>query len=187
MALGIGVLDFSVSKLSSSLADRHLAEDVLDQLHSPVFTQGAAAAATVMTLGEDSTTGTMIKVIDEVVTTTNAVENALTNTVPAGAVILSVQANLNTAITGDASGDDLLAKVGVGTNADPDKYGKTSALTKNLKIDTVPDWAVLASAETIVVKAAKTDGTACTEKFTAGGKVRVRVVYLALTSMPDAA
>lgn len=148
---------------------------------------GAAAAAVVQRFGDTATEGLEVKVIDEAVTLTNAVEDNLTETVPSGAVILSVQGNLTTAVTGDASGDDLLAKVGIGTTADPDKYGKTSGLTKNLKIDTIPDWAVLSGAETVCVKAAKTDGSACTEKFTAGGIVRVRIVYLATNSLDDAA
>jgi hypothetical protein len=148
---------------------------------------GAAAAATVLRLGDTATEGLEVKVIDEIVTTTNAVETNLTNTVPSGAVILSVQANLNSVIAGDASGDNLGVKVGIGVTATPDKYGITSGLTKNLKVDTLPDWAVLGGAETICVKLAKTDGAAATEKFVAGGFVRVRIVYLTTNSLDDAA
>jgi hypothetical protein len=127
-------------------------------------------------------------VIDEVVTTTNAVETNLSVTVPAGAVILTVQANLNTAVAGDASGDDLGVKIGIGITATPNKYGLTTGLTKNLKINTIPAHAVLANAEQICVKLAKTDGTACTEKMVAGAKVRVRVTYLRISRvLPDAA
>jgi hypothetical protein len=125
-------------------------------------------------------------VVDEVITLTNAVETNLTATVPSGAVILNVQGNLQTLIVGDASGDNGMVKVGIGTTADPDKYGKFSALTKNLKVNTIPDWAVLSGAETVTIKATDTDGVAVTEKFVAGGKVRVRIVYAALTSLADA-
>lgn len=150
-------------------------------------TLGAAGVAAVAALlFGTSAEGTNVSVIDEIVTTTNAVENNLTNTVPAGAVILSVQGNLETLIVGDGTGDDLGVKVGIGVTADPDKYGITSALTKNLKIDTIPDWAVLSGAETVCVKLAKTAGAAATEKFVAGGKVRVRIVYLTLASLANA-
>jgi len=148
---------------------------------------GAAAAAAGVRFGATATEGLEIKAIDEDVTLTNAVEVDLTETVPAGAVILSVQGNLETAITGDGSGDNGLTKVGIGVTADPDKYGKTSGLTKNLKIDTIPDWTVLASEETVTVKACDNDGAAVTEKFTAGGIVRVRIVYAACNSLDDAA
>lgn len=150
-------------------------------------TAGAAASAAILRLGKTATEGTEVKVIDEVVTLTNAVETNLTETVPSGAVILSVQANLNSAVTGDASGDDGLTKVGIGVTADPDKYGLTSGLTKNLKADTVPAWTVLSGAEQICVKAADNAGAAVTEKFVAGGTVRVRVVYVTLNSLDDAA
>jgi len=149
------------------------------------LTAGAAAAAVALRLGASATEGLEIKVIDEVVTTTNGVEDNLTETVPAGAVILYGQINLDTAVVGDASGDDLLAKVGLGTTADPDKYGKTAALTLDSKGDLIVDWAVLGSEETVAVRACKTDGTACTEKFTGSESVRVRLAYLVLNSLDN--
>lgn len=153
---------------------------------SIALTGAGVAAESVLEIGVRAGEGTKLKVIDEVVTLTNAVETNLTNTVPAGAVILSVQANLETLVVGDASGDDLGVKVGIGVTADPDKYGITSGLTKNLKINTVPAWTVLGSAETVAVKLAKTDGSAATEKFVAGGQVRVRIVYLTVSSLVNA-
>lgn len=132
------------------------------------------------------TEGLEVKVHDEVLTLTNAVEVATNLAVPAGAVILSAQANLETLVEGDESGDDLLAKVGLGITGTIVKYGVTSALTKNSKIDTIPDWAVNAG-ETLKLFGVKADGsTACTEKFVAGSTVRVRVVYLENNSLDDA-
>ena len=148
---------------------------------------GAAAAVAAMRFGASATEGLEVKVIDEVVTLTNAVETALTETVPSGAVILSVQANNDTLVVGDASGDNGLTKVGIGPTGDPDKYGKTADLIKNSKVDTLPDWAVLGSEETIVVKGCDNAGTAVTELFVAGGEVRVRIVYLACNSLDDTA
>lgn len=131
--------------------------------------------------------GVKTVVIDEVVVLTNAVETNLSVTVPAKSVIRYVQANLDTLIVGDASGDNLGAKVGIGVTADPDKYGITADLVKNTKINNVPTAALLAAAETVTVKFAKTDGSAATEKFVAGGRVRVRITYDTLVALPDAA
>jgi hypothetical protein len=175
------------SFLATSLASSQIANEILDDLETTQLDKGDATGVVNMRIGATATEGLEVVVVDEIVTLTNAVETNLTNTIPAGAVILSVQANLETLVDGDASGDDLLAKVGIGVTADPDKYGITSALTKNLKADKIPDWAVLGSNETVTVKAAKTDGSAATEKFVAGGKVRVRIVYLRTNSLDDAA
>jgi hypothetical protein len=150
---------------------------------------GAATPAVVARFGKTATEGLEVKVYDEIVELTNAVTTNTTLAVPAGAVVLSAQANLQATITGDASGDDLLAKIGLGITGSVVKYGVTSALTKNAKIDTVPDWAVNAG-ETLALYAVKADGsTAATEKFTGGATqlVRVRVVYLAANSLDDAA
>jgi len=154
---------------------------------------GATAAAVALRLGATATEGLEIKVIDETVNLTNAVETNLTETVPAGAVILSVQANLQTTVVGDASGDNGLVKVGIGITADPDKYGKSADLVKNHKIDTIPDWAVLSGAETVCVKGCDAAGAAVTEKFVADvpagtrDQVRVRIVYAVPNSLDDAA
>lgn len=150
------------------------------------LTAGATAAAVAQRFGATDTEGAEIRVIDETVTLTNAASTDLTNVVPAGAVILSAQANLETLVVGDASGDDGLVKVGLGTSGDPDKYGLTADLTKNAKIDTVPDWAVLASSEQLGLYAVDTSGDAVTEKYVGGETVRVRVVFLALNSLDDA-
>lgn len=157
------------------------------QSAAQTFKAGAAAAAVALRFGKTVTEGLEIKVIDETVTLTNAVEDDLTETVPAGAVILSSQGNLETAVVGDGTGDDGLVKVGIGVTADPNKYGLSGALTKNSKIDSIPDWAVLGSEETVTVKAADAAGAAVTEKFTAGGSVRVRIVYAVCNSLDNAA
>lgn len=149
-----------------------------------LFTAGTSAAAVVLRFGKTATEGLEVKVIDEVVTVTNAVETNLTQTVPSGAVILSVQANLDSTVAGDGSGDNGLTKIGIGTTADPDKYGLSADLVKNTKIDTIfATWTVLSGAETVCVKAADNAGAAVTEKFVAGGLVRVRIVYLACNSL----
>lgn len=144
---------------------------------------GAATPAVVDRWGDSATEGLEVRVIDETVACgTAAASHALTSTVPAGAVILSVQANLQTAVTVETA-----VKVGIGVTADPDKYGKTSGVTKNLKVDTVPDWAVLSSAETVAIFATDTVGAAAGTIGGTGEAIRVRIVFLACNSLDDAA
>ena len=125
--------------------------------------------------------------IEETVTVTNAVKDDLSTTIPAGASIVAVSANLDTTIVGDASGDNLLAKVGIGTSGDPDLLGLTADLVKNTKITKMVTPTPLASTTTIQVGAVKTDGSAATEKFVAGGKVSVKITYLIPKALPDVA
>jgi len=102
------------------------------------LTEGAATPAVALRLGATATEGLEVKVYDETIELTNAVSTDTTCVIPAGAVILSAQVNLEAAITGDASGDDLLATVGLGiSGGDEDGYGETSALTQNAKIASV--------------------------------------------------
>jgi len=150
---------------------------------------GAATPAVALRFGATATEGLEIKVYDETIVLTNAVFTDTTLAVPAGAVILSVQVSVEAAITGDGSGDDLFALIGIGVSGgDEDAYGNSSAITQNAKINTIPDWAVNAG-ETLALFALKADGnTACTEKFTGGEgqEVRVRVVYAVCNSLDNA-
>jgi hypothetical protein len=151
-------------------------------------TAGAATPAVAMRLGKTETEGYEIKVYDEVITLTNAVTTATTLALPAGAIVLCAQANLESAVVGDASGDDLLAKVGLGIAGTVVKFGVTSGLTKNLKIDTIPASYAVSAGETLGIFGIKADGsTACTEKFVGGETVRVRVAYAVPNSLDDAA
>jgi hypothetical protein len=143
----------------------------------------AAAADEVADILEALVTHTTV---EETLTLTNAVSRAMTAQIPAGAVITSVAVNLQTAVTGDASGDDLLARIGLGISGTVAKYGSVTALTKNAKLTRIPAHAVLASAETLTLFACKTDNSAATEKFTAGGVVKVRVTYETAAALPDA-
>ena len=147
-------------------------------------TVGAGAAAAALRFGKTATEGYELKVIDQTLDLSSAAASFdLTEDVPVGAVILSAQANLETLI-----GAATAVKVGLGIAADPDKYGKTSALTKNLKIDTIPAYAVLSGAEDVKVFATDTAGAAAgTIGGTAGNAVRVRIVYTVCKSLDNAA
>lgn len=145
------------------------------------FFGGAAAAEIVERYGASLTEGYEVRVIDETVPLSGLAVD-LTEDVPAGAVILAVQGNIEVlAVAGGTT-----VKVGIGVAADPDKYGKTSALTKNLKVDTIPAHAVLASLEDLQIFACATAGGAGDTGFSAGS-FRVRIVYVALNSLDDAA
>jgi hypothetical protein len=147
---------------------------------------GAAAAAVLLGMGSTASTGAQIKVIDETISFAGnaALYKAMTTPIPANSVVLAAQANIQAALTGGGT----TTKVGLGPNAtDPDKYGKTTVLTKNAKIDTIPAaWAVLASQEAIDVCSCANDGSAGNTALTVGS-VRVRIVYLTLTSLANAA
>lgn len=158
---------------------------------SPTFaganlhTAGAAAAAVAQRFGATATEGLEIKVIDETVSGfTGAKTFDLTEDIPAGAVILSVQANIETTVV--AGGTSVKVSVGV-AGGDVDKYGKTADFSQNAKIDTLPDWAVLASAEDVEIGIVVTDGTTLGDTNASAGAVRVRIVYLQPNSLDNAA
>jgi hypothetical protein len=146
---------------------------------------GAAAAPAALGFGSSETEGLRYHVIDETVSFAGnvALFKALTTPIPAGAVVLSAQANVQSALTGGGT----TTKVGLGPNAsDPDKYGKTSVLTKNAKIDTIPVHAVLSAQEAIDICAVTDAGAAGNTALTVGS-VRVVIVYATVASLTNAA
>lgn len=143
---------------------------------------GAAAAAVAQRFGASATEGYEIFVINEVVDLgSSGASFDLTEDVPSGAIILSAQANLQDLISATTA-----VKVGLGISGDEDKYGKTSNLTQNQKIDTIPTHAVLGSAEDIQIFAVDTSGAAAGVIGGTGEEVRVYLVYAALNSLDDA-
>lgn len=168
-----GVTAGTVTASKGLVVDASKALDVLG------LSSGAAAAAVAMRFGGSANEGLEIKVIDETVNPA-AVETDLTEDVPSGAVILSAQINVESA--GSAAGTT--SAYGLGTSGDPDKYGETSDLTQNQKIDTIPDWAVLSGAEDVTVRG--TNGSGADGDSSPGGSVRVRIVYAVPNSLDDA-
>lgn len=104
-------------------------------------------------------------------------------TFPAGCVILAAQANIASTVT--AGGTSVKVALGI-SSGDVDKYGKTASLAKNQKIDTIPDWAVLAATETISINAVVTDGSGLGDTGFTDGSVRVFITYLQAVSLPNA-
>ena len=117
--------ELTLNRVANALGDANVGEQVFKMLDGQTAPTnkvvGGATGTVVSRWGTSETEGLELLVIDEVVTVTNAVETNLTNKVPAGAVILAVQGNLQTLIAGDGSGDDLGVKVGIGITATPNK------------------------------------------------------------------
>jgi len=145
--------------------------------------EGTGTGSVAARIGGSSNEGVEVIVFENDISPA-AVETAVV-TVPAGTVILSVQSNVEVALTGGGT----TVTYALGTAADPDKYGYpgSDTLAKNSKINTIPDWAVLGSSEAIVLSGAATGGTADGDTALTVGTVRVRIVYLALNGLDDAA
>lgn len=135
--------------------------------------------------GATSAEGMQEAIIDETVSfdANAALYKELTYTFPESTVFMSMQANIESALTGGGT----TVKLGLGTASDPDVYGLSSALTKNIKINTIPD-AAAGQASTLVIRLSScaSNGAAGDTALTVGS-VRVRIVYRALVSLTDAA
>lgn len=147
---------------------------------------GSSAAGTVADrFGGSVTEGYELKIVDQTVSGfTGAKTFDLTADVPAGAYILSVQANIETLVV--AGGTSVKVAIGV-AGGDVDKYGKTGTLAKNQKIDTIPTHAILASAEDVQIGIVVTDGSTLGDTDASAGAVRIRIVYALPNSLDDAA
>jgi hypothetical protein len=135
--------------------------------------------------GATASEGMQVAVMEETISfaSNEAMYKEMTAQLPANSIVLSVQANIQSALTGGGN----TTKVGIGSASDPDLYGKTAALTKNAKIDHLPAAvAVIATATTVRVSACQDGGTEGTTALTVGS-VRVRIVYRALVSLTNAA
>lgn len=133
--------------------------------------------------GAESLIGVGCKVVevDEIITGLAAISTDISQDIPDGSVLLCVQANIETLVV--AGGTSV--KVGIGPTSDPDKYGITSALTKNLKIDTIPAHDVLSGAEDVQINMCATGG-GIGDSAASSGDVRVRLVYAIPVSLDDA-
>lgn len=162
----------------SSLATEKAVVDAITA--SITRTGGDTDGEVVQRFGAATTEGFEVVVVDKTVTL-GAVAGVAVFTVPAGAIIKAVQANVATAAT--AGGTSV--KIGVGVNADPDAYGKTTVLTANAKINTLLAPSVLSAEAAIEAFPCATDGSAGDTAFTAG-TLRVRIIYEQLASLADA-
>lgn len=135
---------------------------------------GSTSGSITQGWGKTSAEGLQEVTVEETVSfaANAALYKELTAQLPTNAVLLCIQANIESALTGGGT----TAKVGLGTSSDPDAYGKTSVLTKDAKITTVPAHAVIASPTTLRLSSCAADGSAGNTALTVGS-VRVRYTY----------
>lgn len=129
--------------------------------------------------------GTEFKVIDEIVDLTAAGAKfvAMANSIPAGAVIISAQMNIQEAVV--AGGTSV--KVGLGDHSGTcNTWGNTSVLTLNAKAKALAAYSVLAAQTTPEVCACASTATGLGNTNFSAGKVRVRIVYIKANDLPDA-
>lgn len=164
-------------------ASKALVAGAQNNLDTLVLSAGATAAAQVLGIGPTNGTGLRYMVIDESVTIPSAqAAVALTNVVPDGAILISVQASIDTTVVATTA-----VKVGIGYAADPDAYGLTADLLLNTKVDTlIAASPAVGTGEGIIgLYACDTNGDAA--GTIDSGVVRVRLVYAVLVSLPNAA
>jgi hypothetical protein len=148
------------------------------------------AARSAITIGAVSTEGLIFKAIDETLdlTTLGGKTKNLTATIPVGAVILSVQTNVEALVV--AGGTSVQLGIGSGNATATNTYGVSTTLTKNTKTNYLAATygAVAATPEQISVNAVVTGaGASLGNTNISAGSVRVRVVYLVVASLADAA
>lgn len=143
---------------------------------------GTGTGDVIERIGASATEGLEMVVFDADISPA-AVETAVL-TVPAGSFVLSVQSNVEVALTGGGT----TVTYSIGTAGDPDKYGTpaSDALTQNTKSNFMGPFAFLPSAEPIVLTGTATGGAADGDTALTVGTVRVRVVYYTLNSLDDA-
>ena len=190
-----GALDF---QWSANLFDV-LSGSVLSVNDGATLLQAGATTGTgrlIQVQGPDTTHGVATYCYEATVSP-SAVETSLF-TVPAMSRIVSVQANVQSALTGGGT----TVTFGVGITGDVDAYGTASnsgvqadLLTKNAKINAIGNVAAGAgaslgvwSAATVALKliAAATGGTSAGNTALTVGSVKVRVTYQTLLPLADA-
>lgn len=134
----------------------------------------------IVRVGGSDTEGLVLRVFDDVITPTGVETNVIE--IPANSRLLSVQSNVATDLTGGGTTDSY----GVGLTGDPDAYGSSATLTQNSKSDWLGDGTVLSSATQIVLTGTASE-TADGDTALTVGTVRIRIAYLTLDSLDDAA
>lgn len=157
---------------------------------------GTGTGDVIQQVGRTSTEAFRLCIYDETVSP-SAVETNLLN-IPAGSLLVSVQANVESALTGGGT----TATWSIGTTGDPDKYGSAgfssitgSAAADSLAKNSASTWfgdashamSLSAAAEQLVLTGAATGGAADGDTALTVGSVRVRVIYWQLQALDSAA
>ena len=157
---------------------------------------GTGTGDAIEVLGPDATHG-MVTTVYEATVAPAAIETALF-TIPAMSVVESVQANVETALTGGGT----TVSFSVGITGDIDLYGTATTagvqadlLTQNAKIDSFGRRAAdagaglglfVAAAQSLKLIGAAAGGAAAGDTALTVGTVKVRVVYQTLLSVANA-
>lgn len=150
-------------------------------LGSALFMRGNNTGQSCINFGTSNTEGLSLTVMEQtVVIGSSAASHDLNIDIPSGAMPIGGQLLNATIITATTA-----VKVGLGTAADPDKYGLTPALTKNSKHGKLVAPTPLGSAEDVRIYACDTGGSAAGTLDS--GSVRVRLYYWALSGLDNAA
>lgn len=120
--------------------------------------------------------------IEQIITFTEPIASLFLLNIPKGAIILAVQVNLETVITGNGGA----TKIGIGTRDVSNKYGETIGLAKNHKIDKILEWAVLSEIETLQLIAMNPSNWFMGEVGVLGEIIKIQIMYKELISLPDA-
>ena len=153
---------------------------------------GTGTGDVVEQVGATSTEAFRLVVYDQTVNPA-AVETNLLN-LPAGSVLVSVQAVCTAALTGGGT----TVTWSIGTAGDPDHYGSAGyndidgsaaadSLAQNSKVtwfgNSAHAWAISSAAEQLVLTGAATGGAADGDTALTVGSVRVRVIYWQLQAL----
>jgi hypothetical protein len=189
MAMASGTAAFGVETIGTSLT-------MLDASVLNFRGFGTGQGDIVEQIGKTATEGWQLRVYDETVNPA-AIETNLLN-LPAGSVILSVQANVESALTGGGT----TVTWSIGTAGDPDHYGSAGfssitgaaaadTLAKNSKVnwsaDSAHAWAMSSAAEQLVLTGAATGGASDGNTALSVGSVRCRVLYYQMLALDNAA
>jgi len=124
-------------------------------------------------------------VVDSITTFTTAVSYIYLNmpNIPVRSVIVFVQGNLETNITGGGGA----TRIGISSfGFSPSLYGQFSSLVKNSKLNLIPSWSALLVTGAMVANAVLPDSTAGGTIGASGQKIRIKIGYLSLSSLPNA-
>jgi hypothetical protein len=144
------------------------------------FTGGSAGGAVAMRFGATATEGLTTMVVDKTVTL-GAVAGVAIFTIPSGAVLRSIQGNIQVAAVAGGT----TAIVGIGVDSDPNLYAQTANLNKNSKAETAMAPTLLASPVALEAFPCTSGGAIGDTQFSAG-TLRVRIVYDVLVSLDNA-
>ncbi len=158
----------------------------LDALPSSIpaaINVATVAGASALALGATLTSGLQFYEVEEVVTLASAGAKfvAMTCVIPAGAIILAAQMNIDVLVV--AGGTSV--KVGLGLNGGTcNTWGNTGDLLANTKADLL-GTTVLALDTTPEVCACASTATGLGDTNFSAGSVRVRITYLRAVSLPN--